>query len=341
VLLYEAVLAIEMAVITTKFRTGERNSNLVESNRHIAYHLFVFLVVAMSAFIPYRYDEIVQDEGDFHCHYAIGPSELFIFLPALLSIVTVVVTNVYSMRNILTMMSAFMPTSGQHNDELRDSAGRRTDGETTHCGCLSALLEAAHTVSAWLRRTHDTFRRFDPYTRKTVFRITMQPLLYLLLLVSAFVLLATTPAAVGNFATLSLVLVMAPANAALWIFNDEVAVRAWGCLLRGEQITCATVHLSDSSDQGASGLSAAAGGRSHSNSGLGGLGFGLSPGGRQERLLSAGSHMSDVANFTVGEHVPRLTPLLRAVARAGDGGDAHSSGGSDGETGASFSAELV
>ena len=300
VLLYEALLALEMAVITYKFRSGEHTSNWAESNRHIVYHTFVFLVVAFSAVIPYEFDEIVSGGDSFHCHYAAGPSEILIFLPALLSIITVVLANIYSVRIILTMMAAFMPTSGQNTDVLRDSAGAAVSASEDLTWTLSGAL---HSLKRSLRRSIDTFSRFDPYTRKTVFRIVMQPMLYLTLLVMAFVLLATTSTAVGNFATLSLVLVISPANAALWVFNDDVACRVWKNILGGYGVGLSgssegyDSSSSNSLDIGRASL--------HSQSD--------SARSRQERLLSTGSHMSDVATFTTGDHVSRLSPLIKPL----------------------------
>lgn len=355
VLLYEAILALEMAVITSKFKTGEHMSNYSESNRHIVYHLFAILIIVLVAVVPYIYDDSTQTNGAYHCHYELGPSEIFIFLPALLSIVTVMVANIYSVRNILTMMAVFMPTSGQNNDILeRVSAKAKGSGAVTRGSDVDGSDDADQQsniccsccgyfdVCAWFEQlavvrffwhSSDTYQRFDAYTRRTVMRIVIQPLLYTCLLIISATLRVTTSSSVGNFATLSLILVMAPANAILWIFNDDIAISAWLCMLTGRAVVSHSSggglgrgngdgnHGSNSGGVGSANMSSANTSNENSLHFGGSMSFrgsesfgnsnGYGNGNRLDRLLSAGSHMSDVAGFTTGDHVPRLGPLIR------------------------------
>jgi len=61
--MYEAIMSLEMAYLTTLLMSGQTNYNTTESNRHIIYHVAAFVVIVIVAVVPYEFDGVVQNDG--------------------------------------------------------------------------------------------------------------------------------------------------------------------------------------------------------------------------------------------------------------------------------------
>lgn len=244
-LLYEAILSVEMVLMTIKFRQGQDICDKRDGNRHFAYHVFVLLVVISSALAALLVPGgIEQDSEAFHCHYMLGQlHNLIVSAP----VVVILLANVVCLKNIFNMLSQFAPSLSEqvdsdHVDALTSSVSASTSLEKRWlslriCTCVCGCCFGTHLTN---------FTRLNLFTQRTVRRILLTQLNYLIVFASVIVIFELGEKNAAIFTALSLLLVFVPLNSLLWVYTDPQAMEAWRCLLTGKPIANSRASSSSS-----------------------------------------------------------------------------------------------
>jgi hypothetical protein len=220
--------------MTTQFRQGTMLSESAESNRHFAYHSIVVAAVVASATTAVSLNGFSHSTG-YHCHYTVGfVQNTFVVLPALVCVTAILVANLLSLRNIFTMLHQFTPSLSEQFDAEA--------GAVATVGSESALPlpPAPETDERWLSLNLcfcvcggclgselETFLRLSKFSQRTVRRILLTQLNFILVFGTAFVIFGLGLSGVGTDVTLSLLLIVAPMNSLLWVYTDGRAVSYW------------------------------------------------------------------------------------------------------------------
>ena len=175
---------------------------------------------------------------DFHCHYTYGPFQFVtVVLPTVVSGVVIAICNFSSWRNILTMLRNLMPS--ETNELIRRSTAVGGGGAGAGAGGRATTTTATGAGGAvwvdpgeggWFSEYRDIFRRLDTPTRLTVVRIMLTPLIYLLFFL-ATILLYCVEERLVYIITLSLIMLITPLNALLWVVTDVQCMRNYKRLL--------------------------------------------------------------------------------------------------------------
>lgn len=219
-----------MAYLSARLRRGEASCDVMDTRRHFVYYTFVCGVVVVCSTLGLVLNGTTQDPSAFHCHYTAGPIENWLVVfPALASVFTILVANMFSLHYIMTMLKQFSPSLSEQlggDVELTMPESERwlsLKGCYCLCGCC-------------LREEIETFTRLTTFTQRTIRRILLTQLNVVVVFGVSFVIFGLGEVSVGTFVTLSLILVCAPLNSLLWVYTDTAAIKAWQCLMSGHSL---------------------------------------------------------------------------------------------------------
>lgn len=148
--------------------------------------------------------------------------EIAVFYPAIASSVVVIVASYRSWVTTLQMIRLFVPSREHEVDLSRREASTGDD---------ASGLAAIAAVSLSMRELYDYYQRMDIFTRNTVWRMLLTPMMYIGVLIGCYFLIQFGNTFESEILALAIVKVVPALNTVLWIWTDEVIVAKWKNLL--------------------------------------------------------------------------------------------------------------
>lgn len=188
---------------------------------------------------------IVSRGIDFHCHFTYGTVDFAaLALPILISIVIVISFNFLTWRAILNTISMMVPVDPARQNSTQNvvqlsgdpSQKRKASADTGRTVSTSSdLYGHRHSTARFsfrIDKLYDTFHRLDEYTRYSILRIMLTPVIYFSFFLAIIIVAFTAPSSSATTVILILTLLVSPCNAVLWVFFDTKAMRLWRYRLR-------------------------------------------------------------------------------------------------------------
>lgn len=160
--------------------------------------------------------------------------EYAVFYPAILSSLVVIVASYRSWSTTVAMIRLFIPAR---------------EHEVSTAGPSSSISGVA---SLTLAEMYDYYSRMDIFTKNTVWRMLLTPMLYIGVLVGCMALIYFGNTFESEILALAIVKVVPALNTVLWIWADDTVMSKWkNWMVRGVYADTRTLAYADrTSDDG-------------------------------------------------------------------------------------------
>jgi len=149
---------------------------------------------------------------DISCHYGFGTDyfgmmEIAVFYPAIASTLVIIVASYRSWSTTLQMIRLFIPVR-EHE--------------------VSIDIQApSSAVPLTISELYDYYSRMDLYTKNTVWRMLMTPMLYIGVLIGCTALIQFGNTFESEILGLAIVKIVPALNSVLWIWTDNTVMGKW------------------------------------------------------------------------------------------------------------------